>query len=33
LVEKAVRIMRELDAEPVEPNRAAELLELLPRTQ
>ncbi len=34
LVEKAVRIMRELDAEPVEPERAAELLELLlPRSQ
>jgi len=33
LVEKAVRIMRELDAEPVEPDRAAEMLELLPRQQ
>ena len=33
LVEKAVRIMRELDAEPVEPDRAAEMLELLPRAQ
>ncbi len=33
LVEKAVRIMRELDAEPVEPARAAELLQLAPRTQ
>lgn len=33
LVEKAVRIMRELDAEPVEPDRAAEILELLPRSQ
>ncbi len=33
LVEKAVRIMRELDAEPVEPDRAAEMLDLLPRQQ
>ena len=33
LVEKAVRIMRELDAEPVEPGRAAEMLDLLPRAQ
>ena len=33
LVEKAVRIMNELDAEPVEPVRAAEMLELLPRKQ
>ena len=33
LVEKAVRIMRELDAEPVEPERAAEMLDLLPRAQ
>jgi uncharacterized protein (DUF849 family) len=33
LVDKAVRIMRELDAEPVEPRRAAELLQLPPRTQ
>ena len=33
LVDKAVRIMRELDAEPVEPERAAEMLDLLPRAQ
>ena len=33
LVDKAVRIMRELDAEPVEPARAAEMLDLLPRQQ
>jgi len=33
LVQKAVRIMRELDAEPVEPDRAAEMLDLLPRQQ
>lgn len=33
LVEKAVRIIRELGAEPVEPNRAAEILELAPRGQ
>lgn len=33
LVDKAVRIMLELDAEPVEPARAAEMLELLPRQQ
>ena len=33
LVDKAVRIMRELDAEPVEPARAAEMLDLLPRAQ
>ena len=33
LVEKAVRIMRELDAEPVEPDQAREMLELLPRAQ
>ncbi len=33
LVEKAVRIMRELDAEPVEPEQAREMLELLPRAQ
>ncbi len=32
LVEKAVRIIRELGAEPVEPARAAEILELQPRT-
>src|SRR3546814_14234122 len=31
LVEKAVRIMRELAAETVEPNRAAELLEQIRR--
>lgn len=33
LVEKAVRIIREVGAEPVEPERAAEVLELSPRTQ
>lgn len=33
LVEKAVRIIRELDGEPVEPARAAEILELPPRGQ
>lgn len=33
LVEKAVRIIRELGAEPVEPKRAADILELPPRTQ
>ncbi|MFO0997513.1 MAG: 3-keto-5-aminohexanoate cleavage protein [Alphaproteobacteria bacterium] len=33
LVEKAVRIVRELGAEPVEPKRAAEILELPPRGQ
>ena len=33
LVEKAVRIIRELDGEPVEPARAAEMLELPPRGQ
>lgn len=33
LVEKAVRIMRELDAEPVEPERARDMLDLLPRAQ
>ncbi len=33
LVEKAVRIIREVGAEPVEPSRAAEILELSPRTQ
>ena len=33
LVEKAVRIIRELGAEVVEPARAAEILELPPRGQ
>jgi uncharacterized protein (DUF849 family) len=33
LVEKAVRIIRELGAEPVEPARAAEILDLPPRGQ
>jgi uncharacterized protein (DUF849 family) len=33
LVEKAVRIIRELDGEPVEPAKAAEILELPPRGQ
>ena len=33
LVEKAVRIIRELDGEPVEPARAAQILELPPRGQ
>jgi len=33
LVEKAVRIVRELGGEPVEPKRAAEILELPPRGQ
>ncbi|MDX1528233.1 MAG: 3-keto-5-aminohexanoate cleavage protein [Gammaproteobacteria bacterium] len=33
LVEKAVRIIREVGAEPVEPARAAEILALSPRTQ
>lgn len=33
LVEKAVRIVRELGAEPAEPHRAAEILALPPRTQ
>ena len=33
LVEKAVRIIRELDGEPAEPARAAELLQLPPRGQ
>lgn len=33
LVEKAVRIIRELGAEPVEPGRAAEILDLPPRTR
>ena len=33
LVEKAVRIIRELDGEPVEPARAAEMLDLPPRGQ
>ena len=33
LVEKAVRIIRELDGEPVEPAQAAEILELPPRGQ
>ncbi|HSS66061.1 MAG TPA: 3-keto-5-aminohexanoate cleavage protein [Gammaproteobacteria bacterium] len=33
LVEKAVRIIRELGAEPVEPARASELIELSPTTR
>lgn len=33
LVEKAVRIIREVGAEPVEPARAAQILELPPRAQ
>ena len=33
LVERAVRIVRELGAEVVEPERAAELLDLPPRGQ
>ncbi len=33
LVEKAVRIIREVGAEPVEPGRAAQILQLSPRTQ
>jgi uncharacterized protein (DUF849 family) len=33
LVEKAVRIIREVGAEPVEPSRAAEILQLAPATR